>query len=279
MHNLFRPIISASIIAVGISFATAQAPTPKPTATPKPAATPKATPQPTPPPVQKLDLKNLNVDQVVELSIIYYGTRDRMNQIRKTTLEHGLTTLTAADGQVQRASYQRSIIRGDSLAKEKIRLDQEFPTARYALVFNDEKIFGIFNNTVFSPTDVAVKTFENQIAHGLEALLRYKENGSTLAMASREKILGVDYYVVDVTDKEQRKTRFYVSAKTFRVMMLSYEDGGVKYRRRFYDYNYAQGTLVPFRSVLWADDKIVEETEVGTVTFGQKVDPALFSAS
>ena len=43
-----------------------------------------------------------------------------------------------------------------------------------------------------------------------------------------------------------------------------------------HDYNYAQGTLVPYKTVLWADDKVVEETSVGTITFGQKVDEDLF---
>jgi hypothetical protein len=52
-----------------------------------------------------------------------------------------------------------------------------------------------------------------------------------------------------------------------------------KYRRRFYNYNYAQGTLVPYRSVFWANDKIIEESDVLTVTFGQKVDEDLFKAS
>ena len=61
--------------------------------------------------------------------------------------------------------------------------------------------------------------------------------------------------------------------------MLTYEENGVKYRRKFYDYNYAQGTLVPYRTVLWADDKIIEETDVGTVTYGQKVDDELFKSS
>jgi hypothetical protein len=94
----------------------------------------------------------------------------------------------------------------------------------------------------------------------------------------REKHMGVDYYVVDVTDKQNHKMRFFVSAKTFRVMMLEYEDEGVKYKRKFYNYNYAQGTLVPYRTVLYANDKVVEETEIGTVTYGQKIDEALFSA-
>jgi hypothetical protein len=61
-------------------------------------------------------------------------------------------------------------------------------------------------------------------------------------------------------------------------MMLEYEDGGVKYKRKFYNYNYAQGTLVPYRSVLWANDKVVEETQISTITFGQKVDEDLFKA-
>jgi hypothetical protein len=60
--------------------------------------------------------------------------------------------------------------------------------------------------------------------------------------------------------------------------MLTYEVGGVNYRRKFYDYNYVQGTLVPYQTILWANDKVVEDSEVGTITFGQKVDEQLFAA-
>ncbi|HQZ95128.1 MAG TPA: hypothetical protein PLP21_02360, partial [Pyrinomonadaceae bacterium] len=196
----------------------------------------------------------------------------------KTASERGKAIYTMPDGKREEATSQKFVIRGESINKEKIRLDQEFPNARYSLVFNDDKIYGVFNNTVFAPREDAAKGFENQIVRGLEAFLRYKENGSTIEMASREKVMGVDYYMIDVTDKQQRKTRFYVSAKSWRVMMLTYEEAGVKYRRKFYDYNYAQGTLVPFRTVLWADDKIIEETDIGTITFGQKVDEELFKA-
>ncbi len=220
-------------------------------------------------------------EQIAESAIFLYGFpggRVTLNQIRKTTQERGRAKVTTADGKVEQVPYQRFVIRAETLDKEKVRLDQEFPAARFSLVRNDEKIFGLYNNTVFAPRDDASKSFENQIVHGLEALLRYKENESTLELAPREKLMGVDYYVLDVTDKQDRKTRFYVSVKSFRVMMLTYEADGVKYRRKFYDYNYAQGTLVPYRTVLWADDKVVEESEVGTITFGQKVDEELFKA-
>jgi len=224
--------------------------------------------------------KNATADQVAESVIFIYGLgggRAVLNQIRKTALERGKISVTNAEGRTDQATYQRWTQRAETLNKEKIRLDQEFPKGSYALVFTDEKIFGIVDNSVFTPRQDASRAFENQIIHGLDALLRYKENESKVDLGGREKLLGVDYYLLDVTDKQSRKTRFFVSSKSFRVMMLDYEQDGVKYRRKFYDYNYAQGTLVPFRTTLSADNKIVEETEVGTITFGQKIDEALFS--
>ena len=220
-------------------------------------------------------------EAVAESTIYIYGLgggRAVLNQIRKTAIERGKINVTNAEGRTDQATYARWTQRADTLSKEKIRLDQEFSNARYSLIFNDEKIFGIVDESVFTPREDASKAFENQIVHGLETLLRYKENESKLDYTGKEKILGVEYHILDVIDKQERRTRFYISAKTFRVMMLDYEQDSVKYKRKFYDYNYAQGTLVPYRSALYAGDKLVEETEVGTVTFGQKIDENIFRA-
>lgn len=276
------PTVLALCVSIAAFSAVALSQVPGSTPIPKKAvATP--TPAPTPPLAnqQKGETKQFTAEQVAETVLFFYAFpngRATLNQIRKTTLERGTANITNAEGKVERVTYQRYVIRGESLLKERIRLDQEFPSARYSLIFADDKTFGIYNNTVFTPREDAAKVFENQIFHGVEALLRYKENESKLEMAEKEKVMGVDYYVIDVTDKQERKTRFYVSAKSFRVMMLTYEEGGVKFKRKFYDYNYAQGTLVPFRTVLWAGEKIMEETEIGTITFGQKVDEELFKA-
>jgi hypothetical protein len=218
-------------------------------------------------------------EQVAESAILIYGGllgRQNLNQIRKTTFERGKIFITDATGKTETASYERWISRGESLNKEKIRLDQSFPDAKYSLVYTGEKVFGLYNDSVFTPREDASNGFQNQIWHGLEGLLRYKENESKLDLSGREKIMGVDFYMLDVTDKQNRKTRFYISSKSFRVMMLEYEDAGIKYRRKFYDYNYAQGTLVPYRTVLWANDKQIEETEIGTITFGQKIEETMF---
>ena len=261
--------------AIGVAAQQAVAPA----ADKKKAANTKEKPKkPETPPKDNAN-KPATAETVAESAIVIYGGfggRTTLDQIRKTAFERGKMSIVNPQGLTEQVSYQKWSIRGENLDKEKIRADLEYPSTRYALVRSDDKTFGIVNDAVFSPRDDAAKEFENRIFHGLEALLRYKESGSTLELAGHEKIMGVDFYFLDITDKQGRKTRFYISSKTYRVMMIDYEEGGTKFRRKFYDYNYAQGTLVPFRTTLTANDKVVEETQILTVTFGQKVDEDLF---
>ncbi|MFV0389176.1 MAG: hypothetical protein ACK5NT_10530 [Pyrinomonadaceae bacterium] len=236
-----------------------------------------------PPTPQKIDFKKglTTGDQVGEVAILICSNlmgRNGLNQIRKTTVETGKLKKYNADGTTVTTEYILSSIRSDKLLDEKIRMDQKAPDVAYALVYKDDKVFGIYNDTAFSPRADAVAEFRSRIWHGLEALLRYKENGSTITLDKEETILGVDFYVVTVTDKSDRKTTFYVSKKSYRVMMLTYEEDGVKYKRKFYDQKYPQGTLVPYRSVLWADDKMVEEKDISTITFGQTLDASIFNS-
>lgn len=226
--------------------------------------------------------KNFTADQIAESAIFIYGFpggRETLNQIRKTTFERGKVTQVNAEGKTEKANFERYTLRAESLDKEKIRFEQELPSVKFGLIYNADKIFGVYNETVFAPREDVINSFQNQIWHGLEALLRFKENGATLTLDGKEKINGVEFYRLDVTDKQNRKTRFFVSAKSFRVMMLQYTESGVKYLRKFYDYNYAQGTLVAYRTVLWAGDKQVEETETATISFGLKIEENTFQGN
>jgi hypothetical protein len=258
--------------------------------TPRPAPTPAA-PTPANPDVAsdekkveaavsaaKISSGNLSAEQVAELVIAIYGFpngRTTLNHIRKTAAERGKVTVTNAAGKSETATYQRWFLRGaDEI--EKTRIDQQFPNVRFSLVFDGNELFTVFNESSFIPNEDAAQAFRDKLFHSIDALLRYKESGAELVLGGREKILGVEYHLVDMTDKLGRRTRYYVSVKSFRVMMLDYTSAGVDYRRKFYDYNYAQGTLYPFQSVLSSGDKVLEEQEVGTITFGQKVDDGLF---
>lgn len=283
-------ILSAFFILAGGGLLNAQE-TPKPEATPttqespKPAETDKKDAKEDkksekPP---QFDPKNPTAEQIAETVIVVYGNnvygREVLKQIRKTAIERGKLSITNADGSVEKVSYERRILRGDTLDKEKIRYDQESPSTKYALIYNDNKLVGVFNETVFTPREDASKAFQNQMWHGIDALLRYKENGATIKIDGREKYMGNEYHILELTDKENRKTKYYVSAKTWRVMWLEYTDNDIKYVRKFYDYRDVQRTLVPYRTVLFGNDKQIEETQILTITYGQRLDDSAFQVS
>ena len=231
---------------------------------------------------QAFDFKNPTAEQLAEIVILAYGGRNILSQIRKTEVETGQIRRFGADGKSEDSSYERRIMRGESLDKDRVRVQMRVPQAEYALIYNTEKTFGVINETTFTPREEADNSFKAGIFHGLDALLRYKENGSTLNLAGKDKNMNVEYFKLDVTDKQGRKTRFNISAKLFRVSSLEYampmaaSANATKFVRKFYDYRNAQGTLVPFRSVLYADNRQIEETNVLTVIYGTKLEETQF---
>lgn len=224
----------------------------------------------------------VTAEQVAEAVIYAYGGRGALEQIRRNGIERGRLTRIGSDGRTEEASYERRFIRGASADKDKVRLDQKLPTIEYSLLYGDGRLWGLINGSAFTPREDATVEFLSQLRHGLDALLRYKENGSTVSLGGKDKQNGVEFYIIDVTDKEKRRTRFYISTRTLRVMWLEYEEAAVaggtpaKYMRRFYDYRTAQGTLVPFRMVFFEDGKQSQETRIMTVTYGVKMEESLF---
>jgi hypothetical protein len=221
-------------------------------------------------------------EQITEGVILAYGTRVGLEQIRRNGVERGRMTRIGTDGRTEEASYERRFIRGASADKDRVRLDQKLPTIEYSLVYGDGRLWGIINGSAFTPREDATIEFQSQLWHGIDALLRYKENGSTVALGGKEKLEGVEYFIIDLTDKDKRRTRYFISTKTLRVLRLEYEEAtqargtSTKFMRRFYDYRQAQGTLVPYRSVFYEEGKQTQETRILTVTYGIKMEESLF---
>lgn len=286
---------SISLNGLAQTTPTQQQPAPAPQ-----AAKPEKT---APPPVQEAkkkqqqakalqikDLKNPTAEQVAEIVIAVYGAsygRAMLNQVRRNGVEDGRVTRTNAQGQPEEITYEQRFVHGESFSKDKIRLDQKTPSMEYSLVYNAGQIWGIINNTPFTPREDTARDFLTPAYHSIDALLRYKENGSTLAYVGRDKQKNIDLWIIDLQDKDKHKTRYYVSANpdlrlTGRVLWLEYEEPNaagesVKYRRTFGEYRYAQNTLVPFRSVLYQGDKQIEEVRINTVTYGIKMDDSYFA--
>lgn len=229
--------------------------------------------------------KNFTAEQIVESAIIIYGSRPLLQQIRRNGMERGRVCKPTCDvpGKAEEATYERRFVRGESSDKDRIRLDQKMPTIEYSLIYGDGRLWGIINGAAFTPRQDTATTFLSQQSHSIDNLLRYKENGATVNLVGREKQKGLDLYVVNLVDKDKKVTRYSISAKTLHILWLEYEEPGgsagpIKYVRRFFDHRYAQGTLVPYKTILLEDGKQMQETKILNVTFGIKLDDSLFKS-
>jgi hypothetical protein len=226
----------------------------------------------------KADRNNPTGEQVAETVVLVYGSRQGLQQIRRTGVERGKITRTAADGRPEEITYERTFKRGETFEKDKVRLDQRMSSIEYSLVFSDGRVTGILRGTPFTPRQEDVSWIMTDRVHGIDALLRYQESGAAVKFNGKESQKGLDLWVLELTDKEKNSTRYYVSSKTGRVLWLEYEDAAVKYKRTFHNYRVVQGTLVPYRTVLYAGDRLVEESQVLTVTYGVRMEDSLFAA-
>ena len=231
------------------------------------------------------DPKALTAEQIAEGVILIAGNgygRAVLNQIRRNGIERGRSTRIMGDGRSEEARYELRFVRGDKSEKDKVRVDNKTAQSEYSMIYGAGRIFGIINGSPFTPRAEASADFISQQTHSIDALLRYKENESKLSSAGKDKHQGIDVYVIDLTDTANRKTRYFISAKSFRVLWLEYEETPpsattpIKYTKRFYDYRVAQSTLVPYRTVLMEDGKQILETRILTVTYGVKMEDSLF---
>ena len=238
------------------------------------------------PPPGKQDSKEVKytAEQIIESVILIYGTRPGLDHIRRYGVERGkITRFNPENGNTEETEYERRFIRGENLEKDKIRLDQKLPTMEYSLIFDDGKLWGVINGAAFTPRQDATASFISQHHHSIDSLLRYKECGSTLSLVGKDAQKGLDLFVVDLTDKNNRKTRYFISARSLRVLWLEYEEGppggvAVKYTRKFLDYRAVQQTLFPYRIVLLEDGRQSQETRVLTITYGVKVNDSIFKS-
>ena len=226
--------------------------------------------------------KAYTAEQVAEATIYIYGSRPILAQIRRNGVERGRITRFMPDGKSEEASYERRFVRGESAEKDKVRLDQKTPSLEYSLIYGDGRLWGIINGASFVPREDAANTFRSQHRHSIDALLRYKENGSTVTSLGKKQEKGLDLYLLELVDKDKQTTRYYISAKTFQILWLEYEESPsagaapLKYVRKFMDYRVVQSTRVPYRTVLLEEGRQTQETRILTITFGVKIDDSVF---
>ena len=101
-----------------------------------------------------------------------------------------------------------------------------------------------------------------------------------------EKIASYDYdcILLDLTLPDGTRTRYEVSRNSGRILYLNYEekaDGRAepsKYRLYFKDFHIIQNTLVPYVTMVYQDDKLIEERKIVEAVFNVQLKDEAFKA-
>lgn len=231
-------------------------------------------------------------EAMIELAIIAYGGRKQIETARAATQEAGTIRLATDQGDLTGPYLLRSI-RKEKSSQDLLRVDLELSAPdsgstplKYVIGFNGASVWSAQNGQYVSPRAGADVAFRAQLTHEYMALLRYKEDGSKLDLVGPESVVGVETNVIDLTTADGEKTRFWLSARTYRVLHCDYElklvegQPPTKYRIDYYYTPFSaaviQNTLLPVRREMKQNGKFVQEIKLNGATYSAKLDPEIF---
>ncbi|MEK6284244.1 MAG: hypothetical protein AABO57_00720 [Acidobacteriota bacterium] len=240
--------------------------------------------------------KLTQVEGIVELALIAYGTRKQLETARAATQEAGTIRLATEQGDLA-GNYLLRSMRKEKSSQDLLRVDLELsapenaqgqtaPPIKYVIGFNGASVWSAQNGQYVNPRAGADIAFRAQLSHEYMALLRYKEDGSKIEYVGPETVVGVVTNVVDLTNADGEKTRYWLSAKSYRVLHCEYElklvegQPPTKYRIDYYYTPFSsavvQNTLLPVRREMKQDGKFVQEIKLTNIIYSAKLDPEIF---
>ena len=227
--------------------------------------------------------KKLKPEDIIERSILLYtygAGRTALYGIQRNGTLRALIKFYSPEG-IREGKSVTKFIRKGKLAEDLLMIDLELPGTRYTIGFDGQETWAIQDGEIQKPTQEAMEAFRSAPEHSYEALLRYKENGSTLEYAGMNKLGTLEMDLIDMTSPSGARTRYEVSRRTGRIIYANYEDSKstpVKYRLYFKDFKPVQNTLVPHEIQVFQDGKLIEERRLVESIFNIQLDEKAFKA-
>jgi hypothetical protein len=230
---------------------------------------------------------------LAETVIFAYGSRPALQAARSSISEQGTIRIATEQGDLSGAFTLRRVQKEKSW-QDLFRTDLELEApdsaqragspakVKFTMTFNGASVWGAQNDQYMSPAAESELAFRSQLVHDYTTLLRYKEDGSKVELVGPETVVGIDTQVLDLTLPTGEKTRFWISAKTYRILHLEYQmklpnGSSPTIRVSYYPpYKVVQNTLVPGRRVMEQDGKFVQEITVSQISYSAKLDPDIF---
>lgn len=235
---------------------------------------------PTPLPAKEKDKK------LTELKIqaaAAYGGLGTLLILRQSGFMRGTVKLYTGTDTPQEGEITIRFMRKLKVAEDLTRIDLKLPSApKLTIAWDGTRVWGTEDDrpiVLYLRSEAAMKA---QLIHNYEAFLRAEELGTPVKYLGEEKRSGIALHVLELRHADGSTTRYYVSAKTWRILHLEYEFSvasqakPIRVRESFYDFRVVQNTLAPFQVKRYEDDQLVQEYNFTEVTFGVQIDKSLF---
>src|SRR5207248_1360667 len=151
-------------------------------------------------------------------ALFAYGGRKQLETVRAAIQEEGTIRLASDQGDLS-GNYSLRAMRREKSWQDLLRVDLSMPPPgstdtnktpiKYVICFNGASVWSAQGRQYMTPATGAERAFRAQLTHEYMALLRYKEDGSTLELAGPDKLVGIETNMVDLTTPAGEKTRYW----------------------------------------------------------------------
>jgi len=226
------------------------------------------------------DQKNPKPEEVVEKSLLAYGSRAAIYAVQRTGKIGALVKFHTADG-IREGKSVLKFLRKQKLNEDLLMIELEMPDTKYMIGFDGTETWTVHDGQPQKPGPEEVNALRSAHEHSYEALLRYRENNSKLEYVGNKNLGVLTVDILDLVSPEGVRTRYEISRKTYRILYLDYEDNSnpsepVKYRINFRDFRPVQNMYIPYETLVFKDGKLVEERKVIEAAFNVQLDEKAF---
>ncbi|NBO64747.1 MAG: hypothetical protein EBU88_07875 [Acidobacteria bacterium] len=228
--------------------------------------------------------KPRTVEEIVERALLAYGGRPAIYAVQRNGVIRANIKLIGADG-VREGRMISRFIRKPKLGEDLVTIELDLPELKYTITSDGKDLWSTENGLPHKPSEQEIRGFRGSHEHYYEALLRYKENESTIEYTGSNKIGTLDLDKIRLTSKQGVVTTYEISRRTGRILYVNYDEQAdqaspvVRYRLYFKDFRVIQNTVIPYEIQVFQNGKLIEERKIVEAVFNVQMEEKIFKST
>jgi hypothetical protein len=227
--------------------------------------------------------KNPKPEDIVERSIIAYGTRAAIYSVQRNGMLKALVTFNTPDGTREGRSTTK-FIRKQRMSEDLRMIELDLPQTKYIIGYDGKEMWSVQDGQVTKPSEQEIRAFRAGHEQSYDAILRYRENNSKLEYVGKNRLGTLDLHIIDLISPEGLRTRYEISGLSYKILYINYEVKSdtnaepVKYRINFRNFTNVQNTLVPYETLVFQNGQRIETRRIVEAVFNIQLDEKSFTA-